>query len=286
MALRAGRRRRHRAPARRAARHAGHAARGAVAYGETLSSDAEAARQVRAASRRRRWASCSSGWCAPGTAAAKRCRLLRHPRSAARCSRSACCVDAARRAGRTCCWRSAARRSATCCRAWSLARHGQEARQHRIRLSLPDALDLLVVSVEAASASTRRMQRVGEELAFAHPELSDELRLDQPRAARRQGARRGAAQPGRAHRRRRPVVAGRDAGADRQVRHQRGAVAARALRDAAHQAPAARRRGRGQDRREDGVPAGLLHLPGDLGRDASARRRSSSSRSSFPMANK
>ena len=32
---------------------------------------------------------------------------------------------------------------------------------------------------------------------------------------------------------------------------------------------------------EDGVPAGLLHLPGDLGRDASARRRSSSSRSCF-----
>jgi len=50
-------------------------------------------------------------------------------------------------------------------------------RQHRIRLSLPDALDLLVVSVEAGLGLDQAIQRVGEELAFAHPELSGEMRL-------------------------------------------------------------------------------------------------------------
>jgi len=50
-------------------------------------------------------------------------------------------------------------------------------RQHRIRLSLPDALDLLVVSVEAGLGLDQAIQRVANELAFAHPDLSDELRL-------------------------------------------------------------------------------------------------------------
>jgi tight adherence protein C len=50
-------------------------------------------------------------------------------------------------------------------------------RQHRIRLGLPDVLDLLVVSVEAGLGLDQAIQRVAEELAFAHPDLSDELRL-------------------------------------------------------------------------------------------------------------
>jgi tight adherence protein C len=50
-------------------------------------------------------------------------------------------------------------------------------RQHRIRLALPDVLDLLVVSVEAGLGLDQAIMRVASELAFAHPDLSDELRL-------------------------------------------------------------------------------------------------------------
>jgi tight adherence protein C len=50
-------------------------------------------------------------------------------------------------------------------------------RSHRIRLSLADALDLMVVSVEAGLGLDQALQRVGTELAFAYPDLSDELRL-------------------------------------------------------------------------------------------------------------
>jgi len=50
-------------------------------------------------------------------------------------------------------------------------------RMHRIRLGLPDALDLLVVSVEAGLGLDQAIQRVADELAFAHPELADEMRL-------------------------------------------------------------------------------------------------------------
>jgi tight adherence protein C len=50
-------------------------------------------------------------------------------------------------------------------------------RQHIIRLGLPDALDLLVVSVDAGLGLDQAIQRVGQELDYAHPELCEELRL-------------------------------------------------------------------------------------------------------------
>lgn len=50
-------------------------------------------------------------------------------------------------------------------------------RQHRIRLGLADALDLLLVCVEAGLGLDQAILRVGQELKIAHPELSDELQI-------------------------------------------------------------------------------------------------------------
>ena len=50
-------------------------------------------------------------------------------------------------------------------------------RQKMIRLGLPDALDLMVVSVEAGLGLDQAIQRVADEMAYAHPALAEELRL-------------------------------------------------------------------------------------------------------------
>ena len=57
-----------------------------------------------------------------------------------------------------------------------LARKIKE-RQQRIRLALHDALDLMVISVEAGLSLDHAMLRVGEDLSYAHPDLKDELFL-------------------------------------------------------------------------------------------------------------
>ena len=50
-------------------------------------------------------------------------------------------------------------------------------RQEVLRLSLPDALDLLVVSVEAGLGLDMAIQHVARELHTSHPELSEEMSL-------------------------------------------------------------------------------------------------------------
>jgi tight adherence protein C len=50
-------------------------------------------------------------------------------------------------------------------------------RQHRIRVGLADALDLTVICVEAGLSLDQAMARVGQDLRYAHPDLSDEFYL-------------------------------------------------------------------------------------------------------------
>jgi tight adherence protein C len=51
------------------------------------------------------------------------------------------------------------------------------ARQEILRLSLPDALDLMVVSIEAGLGLDQAIQHVAKELDLSHPQLSEEMSL-------------------------------------------------------------------------------------------------------------
>ncbi|MBA2341362.1 MAG: type II secretion system F family protein [Pyrinomonadaceae bacterium] len=50
-------------------------------------------------------------------------------------------------------------------------------RQQRVRWGLADALDLMVVSIEAGLGLNAALVRVGEEMRIAHPEISEEFEL-------------------------------------------------------------------------------------------------------------
>ncbi len=60
---------------------------------------------------------------------------------------------------------------------WLVLQSLVRRRQHRLRLSLPDALDLLVICVEAGMGLNQALVKVAEELQQTHPLISEELKL-------------------------------------------------------------------------------------------------------------
>lgn len=55
--------------------------------------------------------------------------------------------------------------------------HAINKRRERLRLSLPDSLDLMAICLEAGLGLDQAVVRVGQELEVSHPELSEELLL-------------------------------------------------------------------------------------------------------------
>jgi tight adherence protein C len=55
--------------------------------------------------------------------------------------------------------------------------HLVSVRQEKLRMSLPDALDLMVVCVEAGLGLDQAIRNVSEELRMTHKEISEELGL-------------------------------------------------------------------------------------------------------------
>jgi tight adherence protein C len=68
-----------------------------------------------------------------------------------------------------------------CVAAWVLPRFFLDKqvkkRQEILRLSLPDALDMLVVSIEAGLGLDQAVQHVAKEIHISHPQLSEELQM-------------------------------------------------------------------------------------------------------------
>ena len=145
-----------------------------------------------------------------------------------------------------------------------------EKRKSRIRNGLPDALDLLIVCVEAGMGLDQAVQKAAEELQVSHPELAEELAtitLEMRAGKPRREAFRNFAE-------RTKVEDVQSFVAMLAQTDRFGTSIAQALRTFADsstdQAASARRGTGGEARRQARLPAGLPPVPGDVRRDAGA----------------
>ncbi len=135
-------------------------------------------------------------------------------------------------------------------------------RQDTLRLSLPDALDMMVVSVEAGLGLDQAIQHVGRELQMTHKELSEELSL--VNLEMRAGKRRSEALRNLAERTGEPELQKLVAILVQTDRFGTsiGRFAARAFRLLARPTQTGSRGACRQSRREAGIPNFLFHLAG------------------------
>ncbi|MBA3914291.1 MAG: type II secretion system F family protein [Acidobacteriales bacterium] len=134
-------------------------------------------------------------------------------------------------------------------------------RREAIRLSLPDALDLLAICMEAGLGLDQGIVRVGQELRLSHPQMSEELlqiNFEQRAGVTRSTAWRGLAE-------RVDVESVRSFVAMLIQTDRFGTPISKSLSsfsDAlAYATTAASRRASGEDHHQAGAAAGLFHLP-------------------------
>ena len=152
--------------------------RGRCAVRHSADRHAQADRRTRHPVPRGNRASCSSGWCTAGYRSREALIIFFGIRARARALgfflfMATSILDAAQsvlRAGRL-------RSSATCCRAWCWPALAKRRAAPDPPRRFPTPSTCSSSALKRASGLDQAMQRVGDELAFAYPDLSDELRL-------------------------------------------------------------------------------------------------------------
>ena len=159
----------------------------------------------------------------------------------------------------------AARSSDSCCRT-SCSTIWSSGGRSACATAFPDALDMLVVCVEAGLGLTAVDPARCRGTAFQPPRARRRARAGDRRDARGRRPRSRAQGPGGAHRARGHPRPGEPAGADAEVRHQHRRHAARVRGGVPRQAHAACRGDGSEDRHQADLPARVLPVPGVLRR--------------------